>query len=152
MNNASCASKIRDEATKPREDKQTIQLKTGKKINFILKKRTNPTLGYKDNRVASRPSGRNLIKSIIQNWWNIINSDTPLAERKFEQDKWSLPMMIQQAELLRETEHASSLNGLPPGAADWLNAFPSRTLELQITANEDQICSCQTFDGQSYQA
>ena len=60
--------------------------------------------------------------------------------------------MIQQAELLRETEHASSLNGLRPGAADGLNAFPSRTLVLQITANEDQICSCQTFDGQSYQA
>ena len=31
MNNASCASKIRDEATKPREDKQTIQFETGKK-------------------------------------------------------------------------------------------------------------------------
>ena len=48
--------------------------------------------------------------------------------------------MLQQAESIKGSGHVARLNGLVcPGAADWLNALPSRTLALQLTDDEFRI-------------
>ena len=49
-------------------------------------------------------------------------------------------MMLQQAELLKDSGDSARLNGLMcPGAADWLNALPSRSLALQLSDDEFRI-------------
>ena len=98
------------------------------------------TLDICNNIYANEARTKSLIGSVVQHWRSTINSDEPLPERKFEQSEWSHPMTLQQAESLKESGHVARLNGLVcPGAADWLNALPSRTLALQLTDDEFRI-------------
>ena len=98
------------------------------------------TLDICNNIYANEATTESLIGSVVQHWRTTINSDEPQPECKFKQNEWSHPMMLQQAESLKESGHVARLNGLMcPGAADWLNALPSRTLALQLTDDEFRI-------------
>ena len=98
------------------------------------------TLDICNTIYASEPTTESLIQDAIQRWRNNVSTDVPLPERKYKQKKWSLPMMLQQAELLKDSGDSNRLNGLMcPGAADWLNALPSRSLALQLSDDEFRI-------------
>ena len=98
------------------------------------------TLDICNTIYASEPTTETLIQDAIQRWRNNVSTDVPLPERKYKQKKWSLPMMLQQAELLKDSGDSARLNGLMcPRAADWLNALPSRSLALQLSDDEFRI-------------
>ena len=64
------------------------------------------TLDICNNIYANEATTESLIGSVVQHWRSTINKDEPLPERKFKQNEWSHPMMLQQAESLKESGHA----------------------------------------------